>query len=242
VVTESLAKVAHERLRKLQELDDHRCEQHRQQRGALHLEESFPVKTGMVETSMMSRLKRGDAYLFHGTNPSSAMSILKTGFELTGEGDEKGEIEVCGKDEYGVYAALDGFLTAEFHCERLDAGSLVCRCYVGRPYMVDSAGDHVEVANAEGFDCVCGDRESTANTYREFVFFDEALVYPEFTVIYRRQWVAEKVPENMQVSSSGTTGRFWQFRGDIFGFRGWKNVPTELNKLLTARRSEALNM
>merc|ERR1711920_1192410 len=111
---------------------------------------------------------------------------------------------------------------------------LVCRCFVGVPYIVDKAGDHVNAAKGHRhhFDCVLGDRESAVGTYREFVFFNEQQVYPEYAIIYRRQWLADRVPEPMRCKTSGTTGRFWQMRGDIFGFKGWKNVPTEVNNVL----------
>ncbi|CAE7552127.1 unnamed protein product, partial [Symbiodinium pilosum] len=38
------------------------------------------------------------------------------------EGDGEGEIEVTGKDEYGVYEALDNFFMNTWACEKLDAG------------------------------------------------------------------------------------------------------------------------
>merc|ERR1719188_835518 len=86
--------------------------------------------------------------------------------------------------------------------------------------------------------CVCGNRETTKGTYREFVFYDEGQLYPEYTVIYRRQYDPEKVEESMRVPSKGTTGRFWQNRGDIFGFRGWKNVPVEISNKLSVMASK----
>eukprot|EP00434_Breviolum_minutum_P006669 symbB.v1.2.005887.t2/scaffold345.1/size224439/12 len=42
--------------------------------------------------------------------------------ELTGEGHGEGEIEVTGKDEYGVYEAMENFFLARWGCEKLDAG------------------------------------------------------------------------------------------------------------------------
>ncbi|CAJ1430139.1 unnamed protein product, partial [Effrenium voratum] len=104
---------------------------------------------------------------------------------------------------------------------------LICRSYVGNVHVVDSAGDHVPDARAGGFDCICGDREAKVGTYREFVFFDERQVYPEYAIIYRRQYDKMKVPDHMVVPTTGTTGRFWQMKaGD------WKNVPPEVNKVL----------
>ncbi|CAE7230194.1 unnamed protein product, partial [Symbiodinium sp. CCMP2456] len=42
--------------------------------------------------------------------------------ELTGEGDGEGEIEVTGKDEYGVYEALNNFFVHTWGCDPLDPG------------------------------------------------------------------------------------------------------------------------
>jgi len=193
-------------------------------------EEDFQVKTFQPETCITRRVSPGEAYLFHGTNPSSAMSILKTGFVLDHAGSATGTMFGAGiymaecsskSDEYGrddggnTYPSLNALL--------------VCRCLVGKPYVVTSAGAFTERAQAEGFHCVCGDREnSSAKTYREFIFFNEAQVYPEYTVIYRRQYQRDKVPEVMQTGTSGTTGRFWQIRVEKF----WKNVPPEVNRWL----------
>merc|ERR1712093_442368 len=44
--------------------------------------------------------------------------------ELRGHGHKEGFIEICGKDEYGVYAALDQWLTSKWGCVKLDAGDL----------------------------------------------------------------------------------------------------------------------
>merc|ERR1711959_99406 len=57
---------------------------------------------------------------------------------------------------------------------------------------------------------------------------------PEYTVIYRRQYQADKVPKQMQRRTSGTTGRFWQVKFD----KGWGSVAPEANlRLLDAMRN-----
>eukprot|EP00928_Gymnodinium_smaydae_P013727 TRINITY_DN14985_c0_g1_i1.p1 TRINITY_DN14985_c0_g1~~TRINITY_DN14985_c0_g1_i1.p1 ORF type:complete len:915 (-),score=223.58 TRINITY_DN14985_c0_g1_i1:53-2473(-) len=194
--------------------------------------EPFETKTsvGPCEESLLhAQLLPGDAYLFHGTNPSSAMSILKTGFVLDHAGSTTGTMYGGG-----IYLAECSSKSDEYG--RDDGGNsypsllamLVCRSFVGKPLVVTKAGAHTTTAAEEGYDCVCGDRESVVGTYREFVFFDEASVYPEYTVIYRRQYDAERVPESMNVPTSGTTGRFWQVKGP----GGWKNLPAEVNKML----------
>eukprot|EP00931_Biecheleriopsis_adriatica_P062089 TRINITY_DN37380_c0_g1_i1.p1 TRINITY_DN37380_c0_g1~~TRINITY_DN37380_c0_g1_i1.p1 ORF type:complete len:907 (-),score=171.96 TRINITY_DN37380_c0_g1_i1:221-2941(-) len=203
---------------------------------AVEVEESFPVKTTTEESpTMLERLPHGCSYLLHGTNPSSAMSILKQGFQVRHAGSATGTM--YGN---GIYMAECSSKSDEY--SRDDGGNcypgllaiLVCRTFVGNPFVVYEAGDHVSAAAEMGNHCVCGDRESAKGTYREFVFHNATQIYPEYAVIYRRVWEANAVPEHMRVKTSGTTGRFWQFRGDIFGFRGWKNVPVEVNKVLIA--------
>ncbi|CAK9051206.1 Hypothetical protein SCF082_LOCUS28131 [Durusdinium trenchii] len=74
------------------------------------LAEDFETKTSTLETLLSGRLKPGEAYLYHGTNPSSAMSILKTGFVLDHAGSATGTMYGAGiymaecsskSDEYG---------------------------------------------------------------------------------------------------------------------------------------------
>merc|ERR1712232_1509244 len=46
---------------------------------------------------------------------------------------------------------------------------------------------------------VLGDREKGAGTYREFVFFNEDSVYPEYVVFYRREYAKlQEAPEPMR--------------------------------------------
>lgn len=108
---------------------------------------------------------------------------------------------------------------------------LVCRCLVGKPHVVTEAGDAVEEAKANGCDCVCGDREAKVGTYKEYIFFDERSVVPEYAVIYKRQYDRNAVPVEMRQDATGVTGRNWQVRLD----GGWQNFPAdvshELNQL-----------
>ncbi|CAE7229646.1 Pol, partial [Symbiodinium necroappetens] len=132
------------------------------------------------------RLLEGESYLAHGTNPSSAMAILKGGFKLDHAGSATGTM--FGN---GVYMAECVSKSDEY--ARDDNGGtfpglmamLICRSLVGDPYIVQDPGDAVTAAKAAGMDCVVG-------TYREFIFFDERQVYPEYAVIYRRQYEASK--------------------------------------------------
>ena len=64
---------------------------------------------------------------------------------------------------------------------------LVCRAILGRSYVTEQPGDFSEnVLNGE-FDHVLGDREKAVGTFREFIFFHEASIYPEYAIFYRRE-------------------------------------------------------
>lgn len=197
--------------------------------------DTFSIKTSDPETMITTRLEAGEAYLYHGTNPSSAMSILKTGFLLDHSGVNRGAMfgdgvylaECSSKsDEYGKD---DGGNT--FPC--LNA-LLLARCFIGKPYIVDAAGDHVRSAKRTGCHSIVGDRESKVGTYREFIVFNEDQVYPEFTIIYRRVYDKTKIPPSLidalVKETKGTTGRFWQIRSPVT--RRWHNVPAMVNNLL----------
>jgi len=187
------------------------------------------AKTLGGSTFVNSRLGEGEALLFHGTNPSSAVSILKTGFTLNHAGKSTGTMF-----GYGVYMAECSSKSDEYACD--DSGGnfpglralLLCRCLVGNPYIVQKAGDYIDEAKAGGCDCVLGDRETTVNTYREFIFFDEAQVLPEYAVIYKRQYSKEAVPSVMHRKATGTTGRNWQVKLD----KGWVNIPPDTSRQL----------
>merc|ERR1712048_1253729 len=181
------------------------------------------------------RIADGEALLFHGTNPSSAMGILKSGFVLNHAGKATGTMF-----GYGVYLAECVSKSDEY--ARDDNGGtypglmamLVCRTLIGKPHIVHDAGDHVSEARALGCDCVLGDRESKVGTYREFIFRDERQVIPEYTVIYRRQYTETMVPKLMRQSTRGTTGKNWQVQVD----KGWANMPPDVtHELNTAQAS-----
>lgn len=211
-----------------------------ERRSESQVEETFEVKTAEPSTFLTSRLAPGEAYLFHSTNPSSAMSILKTGFVLDHAGKNVGTMYGAG-----VYAAECSSKSDEY--ARDDGGNtypsvmavLVCRCYVGKPHIVNQASAPDSPATMEakdaGLDCVVGDREAKAGTYREFIFYDERSVYPEICILYRREWDPNDVPEAMRLPTKGTTGRFWQIRNQD---RSWKNVPTELNNMFYQARAD----
>lgn len=188
--------------------------------------EKPPIKTKDKGHILNRRLLDGEALLAHGTNPSSAMGILKTGFKLSAAGKSTGTMF-----GYGIYLAECMSKSDEY--ARDDNGGtypslmaiLICRAFVGDPYTVHDAGDYIAEAKKQGKDCVCGDRESKVGTYREFIFFDERQVLPEYAVIYKRQYDPTKVPESMRQQTKGTTGKMWQLKLD----KGWANCSADVS-------------
>merc|ERR1719162_294239 len=172
------------------------------------------------------RLLEGEALLAHGTNPSSAMAILKTGFSLAAAGKSTGTMF-----GYGVYLAECVSKSDEY--ARDDNGGtypglmaiLMCRSLVGNPYVVQDAGDYIQTAKDQGCDCVVGDRESKVGTYKEFIFFDQRQVLPEYAVIYKRQYDKAKVHEKLRMMTSGTTGRNWQLKLQ----KGWADLTPDVS-------------
>lgn len=134
---------------------------------------------------LAGRLDRdvGEAYLLHGTSPTIAQSILDADFLWRG-GFRKGTTfgpglpmaecstkadELAHDDREGTYVGMFAML--------------VFRCVVGLPYVAHQPGDGSSIANGLDYDSVIGDW----GIFREFVFFDEALVYPEYLVMYHRE-------------------------------------------------------
>lgn len=193
------------------------------------------AKTNDCAPQLNARLSTGEALLAHGTNPSSAMAILKTGFSLSAAGKSTGTMF-----GYGIYLAECASKSDEY--ARDDNGGtfpglmaiLMCRSLIGNGYVVQEAGDYIAEAKAGGYDCVVGDRESKVGTYREFIFFDERQVYPEYAVIYKREYDANKVPETMRSQAKGTTGRNWQLKLE----KGWANIPPNVSFELTKCQKE----
>merc|ERR1712070_821319 len=110
----------------------------------------------------------------------------------------------------------------------------MCRSLVGNPYVVQEAGDYIADAKNQGMDCVLGDREAKVGTYREFIFFDERQVLPEYAVIYRRNYDHASVPHLMRQSTRGTTGKNWQVQVD----KGWVNMTPDVTYELNQAQQE----
>jgi len=136
-----------------------------------------------------------EAYLMHGSNPTSATSILGTSFKIDFAGATAGTMfgpgiylaEASSKaDEYArdeKGGAYDGLFAV-----------LVCRAILGRSFRAEKSGDYHAKCTEGDFDSVLGDREKAVGTFREFIFFHEGSVYPEYVAFYRREYKDGEAP------------------------------------------------
>jgi len=156
------------------------------------------AKTEAVETHSESGLSfalsspgLNEVYLYHGTSPSGAMGISEHGFKMSMAGSNVGTMfgggayfaEASSKsDEYGKEDPA-GVFAGKF-------AFLLCRVLLGNPFRVtESDIPAIDKAMSSGhYQCVLGDREAEVGAFREFVVFEEAQVYPEYVLIYEREF------------------------------------------------------
>jgi hypothetical protein len=165
------------------------------------LEDEFPdnpVKTSKwAENSFEGSLSDpiNEFLLMHGTSPQGIIGISNDGFRRSLTGTNAGSMftagcylaESCTKaDEYAK--------TDDTFYEGL-CGLLLCRTACGKYFRVQKPDDATITAlvAAEEIDSVLGDREAAVGTYREFVVFNERLIYPEYVLLYERLYDESEV-------------------------------------------------
>lgn len=144
---------------------------------------------GLVHSRLNADLN--ELYLFHGSNPAGVLGIGQHGFDLKMSGDATG----CMFGP-GAYFAESSSKCDEYAKEDpsgLFSGKcalLLCRVVCGELFRTEESDvSTLRTALATGeFDGVLGDRETAVGTYREFVVYDDAQVYPEYIIIYRREF------------------------------------------------------
>ena len=135
------------------------------------------------------------AYLLHGTNPTSAVAILANSFTVDFAGKSAGTM--FGP---GIYLAESSTKGDEY--ARDDAGGeydglyalLVCKAVLGKSYVTEQPGDFRDPVLSGDFGHVLGDREKAVGTFREFIFFHAESIYPEYAVFYRREKDGKVMP------------------------------------------------
>lgn len=145
-----------------------------------------------LENSFIKQLDPSvnEHYLWHGTTPEGALGISTNGFRIALAGSRAGTY--FGR---GCYFAECSSKSDEYAREgdNLLAGVfalLLCRVTCGSLFRTtEPDGKAIDLALDSGdYDAVLGDREASAGTFREFVVYDEELVYPEFVVLYERKF------------------------------------------------------
>merc|ERR1712216_915061 len=73
---------------------------------------------------------------------------------------------------------------------------IVCRATLGNVlYTAEKNPDRSQLERSCGYNskdpgeyhCIVGDREKCSGTYREFIVFNDDLVYPAYIVLYKRE-------------------------------------------------------
>lgn len=132
-----------------------------------------------------------ELYLFHGSSPAGVLGIGQHGFNLQLTGSATGCM--FGPGAYFSEASSKCDEYAREDPSGLFSGRcalLLCRVSCGELFRLEES-DVTAIQRAMGtgrYDGVLGDRERGAGTYREFVVYDEAQVYPEYIIIYRREF------------------------------------------------------
>ncbi|CAE7568137.1 Tnks, partial [Symbiodinium sp. CCMP2456] len=142
-----------------------------------------------------------EGMFLHGTNPTSAVAILKNNFKIDLAGASAGTM--FGPGAYLAEASTK----ADEYAQDDKAGSykglyamVACRAVMGRPFVEKNPGNYSKKVTSGAFDVVLGDREAAVGTFREFIFFHEESIYPEYALFYRRvhgEEVSETVLEEV---------------------------------------------
>lgn len=148
-----------------------------------------------------------EAYLLHGSNPTSAQSILATSFTVDLAGAAVGSM--FGP---GIYMAESSTKADEYARDENTGGAfdglfalLICRVILGHSFVTEKQGNFAGKCTSGQFDSVLGDREKAVGTFREFILFDAASIYPEYVAFYRREY-PDGIDPSVSVRSLGATG------------------------------------
>mmetsp|Transcript_51508 Transcript_51508/g.119731 ORF Transcript_51508/g.119731 Transcript_51508/m.119731 type:complete len:150 (+) Transcript_51508:168-617(+) len=131
-----------------------------------------------------------EVYLWHGTSEAGATSIIQNGFKVELAGSSAGTL--YGR---GIYMAECSSKADEYSADDTVPGvhcMLLCRAVLGEILSLTAGGEAtysmIEAGIKSGaYDSVLGDREASVGTYREFVVYDSARIYPEYLIRYEHE-------------------------------------------------------
>ncbi len=175
-----------------------------------------PVLPATASTAPLisSRICRGVNFanarvLFHGSNRASAESILSLGLkiDLSGSNQPGHRGPMYG---HGIYLAERASKSDEYSNDGPELNGeyvmLLCRAVLGDVLACTTPWDCAEDVWPKGtYDAVLGDREQVSSTYKEFVFFNEDQIYPEYEIRYRRHY--EPIVREIAEGADGRQGR-----------------------------------
>ncbi|CAK9008045.1 Poly [ADP-ribose] polymerase tankyrase (dTNKS) (Poly [ADP-ribose] polymerase) (Protein poly-ADP-ribosyltransferase tankyrase) [Durusdinium trenchii] len=132
-----------------------------------------------------------EAFLFHGSSPGGALGIGENGFDISRAGSSTGSMFGAGAYLAEASSKSDEYATED--PSGLFGGKLallLCRTLLGNVFYITESNLRriQEALETHSFDSILGDREAAIGTYREFVVWDEAQIYPEYVVIYQRHF------------------------------------------------------
>eukprot|EP00931_Biecheleriopsis_adriatica_P035051 TRINITY_DN20201_c0_g1_i1.p1 TRINITY_DN20201_c0_g1~~TRINITY_DN20201_c0_g1_i1.p1 ORF type:complete len:437 (-),score=34.23 TRINITY_DN20201_c0_g1_i1:42-1295(-) len=128
-------------------------------------------------------------YLWHGTSPQAAFAISEDGFRISLSGSNRGTMFGHGAYFAECSSKADEYAKGGDDLYQGIYAILLCRVVCGE--MLHTTNDR-DIPNIEKairsrtHDSVLGDREQAVGTYREFVVFREAQIYPEYVILYER--------------------------------------------------------
>lgn len=132
-----------------------------------------------------------ELYLWYGTSPESALGISadSPGLSLSHSAD--------ANKSFGTSAILEEASSKADEYAKSGAGDyqgvyalVLCRVTCGEMFHVDKTDmASIRKAMKSGkYDSVLSEREHKGHNYREFVFYQEDLIYPEYVVLYHRTY------------------------------------------------------
>jgi len=155
-----------------------------------------PVKTSLEGCPVHARGKLlsdvNEFYLFHGTKPSAVKAICEDDFALNLSGVNAGTL--YGPGLYFAEASTKADEYADDDKQGIFSGLyalILCRVMCGNIKYTDAVSPNTQdlvdsILTRHTHHSVLGDRERCRGTYREFIVFDQAQVYPEYVIIYQR--------------------------------------------------------
>lgn len=167
----------------------HSCTPLKQYGGELVTGRKLPK---VLASSLQTRVN--ECLLWHGTSPKGASSIAAGGMKLAYGGTNAGSMYAKGLYFAECSSKSDEYTTDEPEGDNKGLCCLLlCRVVLGELLHLTAGGETVypmikAAIEGDAYDSVLGDREASVGTYREFVVYSEDQVYPEYMILYKREY------------------------------------------------------